>query len=79
MLLALKAALLGRTGRNREAAQVAEESYELAKQQRRELTGVCAHFRLIAQRAAAFSRAVGNESRALEIEAELADWLEKRG
>jgi serine/threonine protein kinase/tetratricopeptide (TPR) repeat protein len=79
MLLALKAELLGRTGRHREAAQVAEEGYELARQQRRELTGVGAHFRLIAQRAAALSRAVGNGSRAREIEAELAEWLEKRG
>lgn len=79
MLLSLKAELLGRTGRNREAAQVAKEGYELARQQRRELPGVCAHFRLIAQRAAAFSRAVGNESQAREIEAELAQWLEKRG
>lgn len=79
MLLSLKAELLGRTGRNHEAAQVAMEGYELARQQRRELTGVCAHFRLIAQRAAAFSRAVGDENRAREIEAELAEWLEKRG
>jgi hypothetical protein len=79
MLLALKAELLARTGRNPQAAQVAEEGYELARQQRRELTGVCAHFRLIAQRAAAIARAVGNGSRAREIEAELAEWLEKRG
>ena len=78
MLLSLKAELLGRTGRKSKAAQVAEEGYELARQQRRELTGVCAHFRLIALRTAAFSRAVGNESRAREIEAELAEWLEKR-
>ena len=79
MLLSLKAELLGRTGRNREAAQVATEGYELARQQRRELPGVCAHFRLIAQRAATFSRAAGDESRAREIEAELAEWLERRG
>lgn len=79
MLLSLKAELLARAGRNPEAARVANEGYELAKQQRRELTGVCAHFRLIAQRAAAFSRAAGDESRAREIEAELAQWLETRG
>ncbi len=79
MLLSLKAELLHRTGSQAKAAQVGEESYELARQQRRELTGVCAHFPSIARRAAAFSRAAGNPSRAREIEAELADWLGTRG
>jgi hypothetical protein len=79
MLLALKAELLAGSGDADDAAETSVQSYELALQQRRELTGVCAHFELIARRAARFTRAAGNESRAAEIETELAQWLGTRG
>jgi tetratricopeptide (TPR) repeat protein len=73
-LLSLRGEILARLGQPEPAAQAAKEGYELAKRQRRENTGVHAHFSLIAERALRLARAAGDETTAHEAERELAQW-----
>jgi tetratricopeptide (TPR) repeat protein len=58
-LLSLEGEVLARLGRRTEARRAAQDAYELALQKRREITGVRAHFGLIAARAARLAHAAG--------------------
>ena len=66
-LLSLKGELLAKLGRLPEALQATLEAYETGKLRRRSLTGVRAHFPLIAERAARLARQTGDEKKARQI------------
>jgi len=77
-LLSLKSEILYRRGRFPEARRLALEAYETAKLQRKVLTGVRAHFSLIASRALRLARKIEDEPKAQEISRELKQWERQR-
>ena len=78
-LLSLKAEVLSQLKRSKDALRAARDGYEKAKWQRKQNTGVLAHFPIIAERAARLSRAAGDVRTAREGEDELKRWKTRKG